>query len=177
MAETTTTNEGIIMSWSECKIEIGVAASGGAAMPSSLSSVGTIKDKSTVLEPSDGDVLEMKRTGGKRVARLIANGGLTLKTRIIEPSDTLYTTLGLGSVDSTSSELEVTTHIVPGNYGVKLTPKNIGAKGLKIPYAGVAFKPGYSEEDGHYVDLEFEILQGAADYWYSKFTVAAGDWS
>lgn len=165
------------MSWSKCKIEMGTANSGGASMPSSLSSIGTIKDKSTTLEPSDGEVLEMKQTGGLRVAKEEGEGGLVLKTRVIEPSDDLYSTLGLGSVDSTSSELQVKTHVVAGNFGIKLTPKNIGAKGIKAPFTSIAFKPGYSEEDGHYVDLEFELLQGAASYWYSKFAVKSSDWT
>lgn len=168
---------GIIMSWSKCKIEMGAAVIGGASMPASLSSIGTIKDKSTTLEPSDGEVLEMKQTGGLRVAKEEGEGGLVLKTRVIEPSDDLYTTLGIASVDSTSSELQVKSHVVSGNFGIKLTPKNIGAKGIKAPFTSVAFKPGYSEEDGHYVDLEFELLQGAAAYWYSKYTVAAADWN
>lgn len=165
------------MSWSKCKIEIGTAVSGGASMPTALSSVGVIKDKSTTLEPSDGEVLEMKQTGGRRVAKEEGEGGYVLKTRIIEPTDELYTTLGLGSVDSTSTELQVKTHVVSGNFGVKLTAKNIGAKGIKAPFTSISFKPGYSEEDGQYVDLEFEILQGAAAYWYSKFTVKAADWN
>lgn len=174
---TSNANTGIIMSWSKCKIEIGEAANGGAAMPAALASIGVIKDKSTTLEPSDGEVLEMKQTGGRRVAKEDGEGGLVIKTRLIEPSDDFYATLGLGSVDSTSSELQVKTHVVSKNYGVKLTPKNIGAKGIKAPFTSVTFKPGYSEEDGHFVDVEFEILQGAADYWYSKFTVSAADWN
>ena len=26
------------------------------------------------------------------------------------------------------------------------------------------------EEEGNYADIEFEIIKGAAGYWYSKFT-------
>lgn len=167
------------MSWSKCKIEIGSANNGGSAMPSTLTSIGTIKDKSTTLEPSDGDVLEMKETGGKTVAKEVGEGGLVLKTRVIEPADTLYTTLGLGAAASGTgaTEYNVKTHVVSGKFGVKLTARNVGAKGLKIPYSSITAKPGYSEEDGHYLDLEFDILQGAAAYWYQRFPVTSGDWS
>jgi hypothetical protein len=34
----------------------------------------------------------------------------------------------------------------------------------------VTAKPGWSEEDGNYIDLDFDILKGAAGYWYSRFT-------
>ena len=33
--------------------------------------------------------------------------------------------------------------------------------------------PGWSEEEGNYADIEFEIIKGAAGYWYSKFTKKA----
>lgn len=164
------------MSWGKCKVEIGKAVDNGASMPTSLSSVGTIKDKSTTLEPSDGETLEMKETGGKRVAKEVSDGGLTLNTRVIEPSDELYTILGLGSASATEGEYNVSTHVVKDNYGFKLTSKNIGSKGLKVPFSSVSAKPGYSEEDGQYIDLAFEILQGKADYWYQRFTVAESDW-
>lgn len=118
----------------------------------------------------------MKETGGKRVAKEVSDGGLTLNTRVIEPSDELYTILGLGSASATEGEYNVSTHVVKDNYGFKLTSKNIGSKGLKVPFSSVSAKPGYSEEDGQYIDLAFEILQGKADYWYQRFTVAESDW-
>lgn len=179
------------MSWRQCKIEMAAAVNGGASMPTSLVSIGVIKDKSTTLEPSDGDTYEMKATGGKTVAKETGEGGLVLKTRVIEPSDALYTTLGLGAPSSannsggsgseeeeeTTTDYNVKTHVVAGNFGVKLTAKNIGARGLKIPFSSITAKPGYSEEDGQYIDLEYEILQGAASFWYQRFTVAASDWA
>ena len=160
----------IIMAWSECKIEIGVTGANDA-MATSLTDIGTIKDKSSSLEPSDGEVLEAKKTGGKSVAKEYQDGGYTLKTRVIEPTDTLLTLLGLGTVDT--DEFKVTTHIPAGSWSVKVTPKNVGAKGIKAPKCNIAYKPGWSEEEGNYADLEFEIVQGAAAYWYSRFTKPA----
>lgn len=165
------TNQKIIMAWSECDIAIALSLEDGTFPTSELTSVGVIKDKSSTLEPSDGDTLEMKKTGGKVVAKETLEGGYTLKTRVIEPTDELMTLLGLGA--TSGEEFNVTTHLVAEQYAVKVTPKKTGAVGIKAPTTNVMFKPGWSEEDGNYVDLEFEILQGAADYWYSRFKKGA----
>ena len=92
-------------------------------------------------------------------------GGFTLKTRVIEP-DELYSTLELGEEVTAEGEdkgdFKVKTHLVDGDWSVKVTPKNVGARGIKVPLSSIAFKPGYSEEDGNYADLEFEIFEGCA---------------
>lgn len=160
----------IVMGWSECSIEIG-ATGASEAMAIALQSVGVIKDKSSTLEATDGEVLEMKRSGGKLFKKERLEGGFVLKSRIVEPSDELFVILGLGQV--ATDELEVKTHIVNGDYSVKVTPKNVGAKGIKAPRTSVSFKPGWSEADGHYVDIEFDILQTQAGKWYSRFTKTA----
>lgn len=162
----------IKMAWSKCTIEIGKAGDDGS-MASELTNIGTIKDKSSTLEPSDGETLEAKATGGETVAKEAQEGGLTLKTRVIEPEDTLLTTLGIAKVEG--EELKVSTHLVEGDWSVKVTPKNVGAKGIKVPCSTITYKPGWSEEDGNYADIEFEIIKGAAGYWYSKFTKKAAE--
>ena len=162
----------VIMAWSRCKIEIGTMPE-AETMATSLSEIGVIKDKSTTLTPEDGDVLDAKQTGGILVAREQQDGAYTLATRVIEPTAELLTTLGIGKAGSeaTANETLVTTHIVDKYFSVKLTPKNSGAKGIKAPKCSVAFKPGYSEEEGNYADIEFSILNGDAGYWYSIYTV------
>lgn len=166
----------IIMAWSKCTIEIAPTGADDAFNGTELKSIGVIKDKSTTLEPSDGDALEMKATGGETVAKEVQEGGFTLKTRVIEP-DELYTTLKLGEEVTAEGEdkgdFKVKTHLVDGDWSVKVTPKNVGARGIKVPLSSIAFKPGYSEEDGNYADLEIEILKGAQDYWYSRFKKTA----
>ncbi len=162
-------NKNIIMAWSKCQIEIAPAKEDGTMPTEGLTSVGTIKDKSSTLEPSDGDSLEAKATGGIRVAKETQEGGFTIKTRIIEPTDELKTILALG-VAAETGDFNVKTHVVEQQFAVKLTPKNKGAKGIKAPLASVSYKPGWSEQEGRYADLGFEILKGAADYWYSEFT-------
>lgn len=163
--------ERIIMAWNECDISIAPSQEDGSFPTTNLTSVGTIKDKSSTLEPSDGDTLEMKKTGGKVVASESNEGGFLLKTRVIEPTSALMTMLGLGTAEG--DDFKVKTHIVDGNFAVKVEPKKAGAMGVKAPLTDVKYKPGWSEEDGNYVDLEFNILQGPADYWYSRFKKVA----
>ncbi len=159
-----------IMAWSECSIEIGNTGANDA-FAASLTSIGTIKDKSSSLEPSDGDVLEAIATGGKRVAREQQEGGFKLTTRVIEPEASLLTLLGIGVAGTgLNDDYGVKTHVVDGEWSVKLTPKNVGAKGIKAPKTSITYKPGWSEEEGNYADIDFEILKGEGDYWYSIFT-------
>lgn len=161
-----------IMAWSECTFEIGKTADDDS-MATSLTDIGVIKDKSSSLEPSDGDSLEMKSTGGHTVAKETSEGGFTATTRVIEPTDELLTLLGLGTADTENSEFKVKTHIVDGDWSLKITPKNVGAVGIKAPKCNITYKPGWSEEDGNYADIDFEILLGAAEYWYSRFKKVA----
>lgn len=166
----------VIMAWSKCKFEIGKTKDDDT-MAETLTDIGTIKDKSSTLEPSDGEELEMKATGGETVAKETQEGGYKATTRVIEPTDDLLTLLGLGEVVSgegaDKGDFKVTTHIVDGNWSLKITPKNAGAKGIKAPKTSITYKPGWSEEDGNYADIDFEILKGDAGYWYSKFTKPA----
>ena len=163
----------VIMAWSKCKFEIGKTKDDDT-MAETLTDIGTIKDKSSTLEPSDGEELEMKATGGETVAKETQEGGYKATTRVIEPTDELLTLLGLGEVVSgegaDKGDFKVTTHIVDGNWSLKITPKNAGAKGIKAPKTSITYKPGWSEEDGNYADIDFEILKGDAGYWYSKLT-------
>ncbi len=161
-----------IMAWSKCDFSIGKTGENDAmCADASLQSIGTIKDKSSSLEPSDGDALEMKATGGETVAKEVLEGGFKATTRVIEPDDTLLTLLGLGT--AASGDFNVKTHIVEGDWSLKITPKNVGAKGIKAPKCSITYKPGWSEEDGNYADIDFEILKGDGGYWYSIFKKAA----
>ena len=77
-----------IMAWSKCTFEIGKTGDNDA-MATELTNIGTIKDKSSSLEPSDGDALEMKATGGETVAKEVLEGGFKAITRVIEPTEEL----------------------------------------------------------------------------------------
>lgn len=160
------------MAWSKCVVEIGTAT-GTFSMPSSMSSVGVIKDKSAVLESLDGDELSAKGTGGEEVGHEDLEGGLQLTVRVIEPENTLLTALGLGAVTNTT-DFNVTTHIPSSNFGVKVTPKNVGAMGIQAPLCSVKYKPGWSDSEGNYADLVIRILKiDEASNWYTRFVKAA----
>ena len=74
-------------------------------------------------------------------------------------------------------ELTVKTNVVPDDFSIKLTPKNIGAVGIKARRTHVSFRPGSSEEEGQFVDLTFKILQCEDGELYKKFKVKATDWA
>lgn len=137
-------------------------------MATELFSVGTIKDKTTELTNDDGDDLEAIASGGIRVAKESQDGAFTLTTRIIEPSAELYARLGL-STDGAEGEDDVHTHIVDGDYSLKVIPKNNGAIGIKAPKTNISFKPGFSEEEGNYVDITWDILQTESGKWYTRY--------
>ena len=164
-----------IMGWSKCSISV-AEATGTTTMPSSMTSIGTIKDKSSVLESQDGDALSAKATGGVEVAHEEQEGTFTLTTRVIETDGTLEALLGVGSVSS--GNVDVFTHVPNKDFAVKVEPKNVGAFGIEAPLATLKYKPGWSEEEGNFVDLVFNILKVDEDpttKWYTKVKkVAAG---
>ena len=160
-----------VMAWSKCDFEIGKTGDNDT-MATELTSIGVIKDKSSSLETSEGDALEMKATGGVVVAKEVLEGGFKATTRVIEPTEELLTLLGIATA-GTDGETLVNTHIVDGDWSLKITPKNVGAIGIKAPKCSITYKPGWSEEDGNYADIDFEILKGDAGYWYSRFKKTA----
>ena len=81
------------------------------------------------------------------------------------------------TIDTAKKELTVKSNVVSDYFSVKITPKNIGATGIKARKTHVSFKPGSSEEEGQFVDLSFKILACDDGELYKKFKVAASDWS
>lgn len=166
----------IVMSWSKCKIEIGKTGENDA-MATSLANIGVINDKSTTLSTEDGEVLEAKATGGVTVAMEEGEHSYIITTRVKEMDFTTEASLIGGTVGgSGGDELTVKSNIIADEYSVKLTPKNIGAIGIKARKTHVTFKPGSSEEEGNFVDLTFRILACADGELYKKFRVKASDW-
>ena len=165
----------IVMSWSKCKIEFGKTGEADA-MASALTNLGTVKDKSTSLTTEDGEELVAVATGGIVVAKEEGEHSYKITTRIMEmPFDTESELTG--AVEDESGELVVSTNVISDDYSVKVTPKNIGATGIKARKTHVSFKPGTSEEEGQFVDVTFEILKTADDELYRKFKVQSSDWS
>lgn len=158
----------IIMAWSKCKISIApMPEDENMAEDSAFVDIGIIRNNSTSLTANEGDALQAIESGGGIVAEEKQEGDFALGTDVIEPADELYVEMGLGSKNG--DDLDVRTHIVPGNYCVKLTPKNLGAKGIKAPKCSISVSPTFGDDAGHGLTLNFAILQGEAGYWYKKF--------
>lgn len=160
---------GKIMSWSKATITIGKTGAVDA-MAAVLTSIGTIKDKSTNLATADGDKLIAKSTGGILVAQESLEGEITLTTRLLEPDFAVEASF-TGNVNSTTT-MVVKTNIVSDSWSVQVDPKNTGATGVKIRKANVSYKPGYSEEEGHFADVTFTVLQCADGELYTKYVKA-----
>lgn len=162
------------MSWSRCKIEIGKTGDADA-MATQLQSLGYINDKSTSLSVEEGDTLTALASGGIKIAEEKGEPTFSLTTRVKEMTDEMYTLLT--GATASSNELIVKSLLVADNYSVKLTPKNIGATGIKIRKTTVSIVPGFSEEEGHYVDITFTALACADGEVYRRFKVASSDWT
>lgn len=161
-----------IMAWSKCSVGFGVAT-GAFTMPSNLTDCGVIKDKSAVLEALDGDELSAKGTGGEEVGHEDLEGGMRLTIRVIEPENALLTALGLGEVTNTT-DFNVKTHVPANNFGVQVTPKNVGAVGIKAPLTSVKYKPGWSDAEGNFADIIFTFLKiDENSDWYTRFVKPA----
>ncbi|WP_300948946.1 hypothetical protein [Paramuribaculum intestinale] len=163
----------IIAIWLECGIDIAPCTADESFPTTGLESIGTIKNKSTTLEATDGETLELKATGGHTVDIVETEGGFALKTTVIEPTK-LYKALGLTEDDyDTKGRMKVKTHVVDGRYAARLTPKRVGGMGIEVPVTQISFKPGGSEEEGGSAELTFNFIKGQQDYWYERFKKAA----
>lgn len=162
----------LIMAWSKCKVSLGPTGASDV-MGTTLTDVGVIKDKSTTLEATDGDELKAVATGGDTVAEDHLEGTLMLKTTVMEPTDALYTLLGLGAANATSG-YDVKTHIANGDFSAQVEPKNVGATGIKAALCHVVAKPSFAEDAGNAIDLEITILKSViTDIWYNRYVKAA----
>lgn len=164
------------MSWSKVKIEVGLLAGDSDEMATNLVNIGIINDKSTTLAAEDGETLTATATGGIVVAEEEGEPTITVTTRVKEMD---FDTEGLftgATVEESTGDLMVKTNVVQGEFSLKLTPKNIGATGIKARRTHVSFRPGSSEEEGQYVDLTFKILACEDGELYRKFKVKREDW-
>ena len=172
----------IIMAWSKCKVEFGPTGENDS-FATSLTNVGTIKNQTTTLTAEDGDTLQAIATGGEVVAEEVNEGTLQLETTIIEPTNELLTALYIGK--TADGEFHVKTHVVAGDYSVKVTPKNAGAVGIKAPVSHISVAPSFGEDTGNELKLTFKISKTTGvpetpaqndkpavdnNYWYSRFT-------
>lgn len=166
----------IIMSWSKCKIEV-AKTTDDETMPTSLTDIGTINDRSTTLATEAGEDLTATATGGVIVAIEEGEPTVTVTTRVKEMDFDKEAMFTGATVNTDKTELTVTSNVVADEFAMKLTPKNIGAIGIKARRTHVTFHSGSSEEEGAYVDLTFRILPCTDGELYKKFRVAVSDWA
>lgn len=162
------------MSWSKCKIEVGKTGTGDA-LATALQSIGIINDKSTTMSTEDGETMQAKASGGIVVAEEQGEPVVSITTRVKEMTPDIEM-LFTGATKS-GDDLVVKSNVVSDYFSVKLTPKNIGATGIKARKCAVSFKGGYSEDEGQYVDLTFKILACSDGELYTKFKVTTKDWA
>lgn len=164
----------VVMSWSEVLVLFGLTGTDDA-MATVLYTLGIINDKSTSLSYSEGDTLTATATGGKIVAEEYSEGQVELTTRVKEMDFATESLLTGATEETTSGDLVVTTHIVEKEMSLKVVPKNVGGIGIKARRCKVKFVPGYSEEEGHFVDVTFKILECEDGELYRKFRVKDTD--
>lgn len=164
----------IVMSWSEVLVLFGETGANDA-MATVLYTLGIINDKSSSLSFSEGDTLTATATGGKVVAEEYSEGTTEFTTRVKEMSFETEKLLTGAAIETTTKELVVSTHIVEKEMSLKVVPKNIGGIGIKARRCKVKFVPGYSEEEGHYVDVTFKILECEDGELYRKYRVTKED--
>lgn len=94
--------------------------------------------------------------------------------------DTLTITLGvalaIGDVlyeTDVNGNLLFKTNVVADQWSVEITPKNIGATGVRVRKTALTYKEGYSEDDGQYADLTFTIIACNDGELYTKFKKTA----
>ena len=163
-------NKQLIMAWSKCRVDFApMPDDESMADASTMFNVGIIRTNTTQLSTEDGDALQAIETGGAVVAEEKTEGTFELTTEVIEPTDDLYVNLGIGRMDSNGDDVLVDTHVVPGYYSMTLTPKNLGAKGIKAPKCSISVSPAFGDDTGNALTITATILQGEAGYWYSKF--------
>lgn len=158
----------VVMGWGKCSIA--VKANTESGFPENLDGftlLDNIKEDATSIEMAEGDEYVAKTTGGVVIARERAEGAFTLKTTLLEPSEDLYTLLGIGH--TTGSAQNITSTVVNGVFSVRLDPRNVGAVGIEIPTASVTATPKFSDKEGWSLELTFNINHNGT-YHYRKYT-------
>ncbi|MEG2065203.1 MAG: BACON domain-containing carbohydrate-binding protein, partial [Alistipes sp.] len=139
------------------------------AMSDNLKSIGVINDQSTTLEVGEGEKLQAKATGGIVVAQEVGEGEIILKARVKEPAFDFEAGLTGAILNAVGDEMTVKTHVINEDMSVEVTPKNIGATGIRIRKSNMSYKPGYSEGEGYYADITWTVLACEDEELYTKF--------
>lgn len=127
--------------------------------------------------------IQVEKGSGAYVGAYLSDGTKKAAITAIDTTngthDVLTITLGaatsIGDIlyqTNAAGDLLYKTNVVSKDWSVEITPKNIGATGVRIRKASVSYKEGYSEDDGQYADFEFTVLQCADGELYTKYKKA-----
>lgn len=162
----------VVMSWSKVRAFIGrTADSQEMCAEAGLFCPGYINDKSTSLSSEDGETLTAKASGGVTIAEEKGEPTLSVTYRIKEMTFETEQKLIGGVIDDETGSFKITSNVVDAEYSLVLIPKNVGGIGICARRTSVSYVPGYSEEEGHYVDITHKILACSDGELYKKFRV------
>ena len=124
--------------------------------------------------------IQVVKGSGAFIGMYLSNGTAKAAVTNIDKTngsyDVLTITLGaavaLGEIlyqSDANGNLLYKSNVTSNNYSVEITPKNVGATGVRIRKASLAYKDGYSEDEGHYAELTFTVIACADGELYTKF--------
>lgn len=146
-----------VTAWGKPTITSGASGTNGA-LGTALEDVGKIKEDSTSLELTKGDVNELWGEGHELLDRMELEGTWTLKFTIIKTTlDKIASLFGLGA--PTSERLSMATTVVTEPRSYVVTPRLVGAIGVEMPYCYTSLTPKFVAKEGWSVDVEVTTMQ------------------
>lgn len=143
-----------VTAWGKPHISTGPSgADGTMCVDGSLKDVGFIKEDTTTLELTKGDVKELYGEGHELVDKMEFEGTWTLKFTLIKTS--LEKVAELFGLSAPESKLEMKTTIVSEPRSYKVDPLLVGAIGAVLPYCYTSITPKFATAEGW--TIEFEV--------------------
>ena len=144
--------EKAVTAWGKPHISTGKSGDGGV-MCADLKDMGYIKEDSTTLELTKGDVKELYGEGHELVDKMEFEGTWTLKFMLIKTS--LAKVAELFGLEEAADKLEMKTTIVSEPRSYKADPLLEGAIGVELPYCYTSINPKFATAEGW--TIEFEV--------------------
>lgn len=141
-----------VTAWGKPHISTGKAGDNGT-MCTSLKDVGIIKEDTTTLELTKGDVKELYGEGHELVDKMEFEGTWLLKFTLIKTS--LAKVAELYGLEEAEDKLAMKTTIVSEPRSYKVDPLLIGAIGAALPYCYTSINPKFATAEGW--TIEFEV--------------------
>lgn len=141
-----------VTAWGKPHISTGKAGDDGT-MCASLKDVGIIKEDTTTLELTAGDVKELYGEGHELVDKMQFEGTWSLKFTLIKTS--LAKVAELFGLTEAEDKLAMKTTNVSEPRSYKVDPLLIGAIGVELPYCHTSINPKFATAEGW--TIEFEV--------------------